>query len=129
MNERELALRREIFEAFARTGAPPDVDDHETLASLADQHVVVLGDDGQIVMAHPFSAPRPDATTVEAGGRTWHGNCGWDGLGLVHALLLEDATVTSGEVAVRMRSGEPLDHALFHVLVPARDWWADPGYT
>ncbi|HEX8206323.1 MAG TPA: hypothetical protein VF587_09725 [Solirubrobacteraceae bacterium] len=129
MNERELALRREIFEAFARTGEPPEVDDRETLSSLADQHVVVLGDDGRILMAHPFSAPRRDATTVMSGGSTWYGNCGWDGLGLVHAFGLEYASVRSRDVAVRMWRGRPVDEALFHVLVPARDWWADPGYT
>ncbi len=121
MNERELALRREIFTSFSRTGEPPVVDDVETLRSLAAQHVVVLDDD-HIVMAHPFSIPREDATRVEAGGRVWHGNCAWDGLGLVAALGLEGATVESQGVTAA-------EAAYFHVLVPARHWWDDPGYT
>jgi hypothetical protein len=35
VTERELALRREIFAAFAHTGAPPDVQDRATLRALA----------------------------------------------------------------------------------------------
>ncbi len=122
MTERELALRREIFEAFAGTGAPPVVEDLETLRSLAEQHVVVLDDQDRVVMAHPFSIEREHATRVQAGDRTWYGSCAWDGLGLVAALGLDDAVVESQGVTV----GEA---RFFHVLVPARDWWDDPGYT
>lgn len=56
MTERELALRRTIFEAFAATGAPPSVADRATLRSLAERHVVVLDERDRIVMAHPFAA-------------------------------------------------------------------------
>ena len=127
----ELALRSRIFAVFAATGRPPDVaaDDAPALRSLAEQHVVVLDDDGRVVMAHPFAAERDGATRVEGGGRTWFGNCAWDGLGLVAALGLGEATVTSGDVSVRVRDGVPVDDAVFHVLVPARDWWADVWFT
>jgi hypothetical protein len=37
LTERELALRRTIFEAFAATGGPPQVEDVVTLRSLAEQ--------------------------------------------------------------------------------------------
>ena len=70
MTERELALRREIFAAFAETGAPSATGDPRTLRALAEQHVVVL-DDGAIAMAHPFAAPGA-ATSVESGpGDYW----------------------------------------------------------
>ncbi len=128
MTERELALRRAIFESFAATGAHPDVGDDETLRTLADQHVVVLDDAGAIVMAHPFAAPGADAT-VESGGRTWWGSCAWDGLGIAAALGLREATVTSAGIAIRLRDGEPLDGAVFHVEVPAARWWDDIAYT
>ena len=128
MTERELALRREIMLAFAETGAPPDQRDHETLRSLVAEHVVVLGDAGRVAMAHPFAAPGA-ATTVEAGGDTWWGSCAWDGLGIVAALGLSEATVTSKDVTIRVRDGQTLDDALFHVAVPARSWWDDIADT
>lgn len=115
MTERELALRREIFAAFAETGAPPEVEDRATLRSLAEQHVVALDDDGAILMAHPFAAHRL-GTRVDAGGRTWWGNCAWDAYGIVAALGLTDAAI------------DP-DGTLFHVAVPAREWWVDIGFT
>ena len=128
MTERELALRREIFEAFAATGAPPEVGDHETLRSLAGRHVLVLDGAGSIVMAHPFAAPGAK-TRVESGGRTWWGNCAWDGLGIVAALGLHEATVESDGVQLRVSDGEPLDDAVFHVEVPAARWWDDIAHT
>lgn len=131
MTGEELRLRVRIFDAFARTGAPPEVpqEDQGTLRSLAERHVVVLDDAERVVMAHPFSVEREGATRVRSGGRTWFGNCAWDGLGLIAALGLGEATVESTGVTVRVRDGEPLDDATFHVLVPARDWWADVWFT
>src|SRR5690349_15546565 len=104
MNAAELALRREIFDAFARTGEPPELAPSDELRSLADQHVVVLDDAGAIVMAHPFAGHR-DGTHVTSGERTWWGNCAWDGLGIVAALGLERAEVHSDGVTLRVRDG------------------------
>ena len=73
MTARELALRREIMLAFAQTGAPPQVDDGETLHALAEGHVLALDESGAILMAHPFAAHRSGAR-VTAHGRTWWGN-------------------------------------------------------
>ena len=122
MTGEELALRARIFDAFARTGAPPPVDDSPTLRSLAEQHVVVLDGEGAVRMAHPFSVERDGATRVEARGRVWFGTCAWDGLGIVAALRLEDAVVESGGVTVD-------EAAFFHVAVPARHWWDDIEHT
>ena len=129
MTERELALRRAIFEAFTATGDPPPVDDIATLRSLADQHVVVLGHEDRIVMAHPFAA-HDDGARVEAGERTWRGSCAWDAFGIIAALGLDEALVTdAGGVRIAFRQGRPLDDAVFHVAVPAAQWWADIGFT
>jgi hypothetical protein len=126
---RELALRRAIFEAFAATGEPPPVDDVATLRSLAEQHVVVLDDENRITMAHPFAA-HDDGARVEAGGRTWRGSCAWDAFGIVAALGLDEALVTdAGAVRIAFREGRPADDAVFHVAVPAAQWWADIGFT
>ena len=127
VTEAELALRREIFEAFARTGEPPGLEPSAELRSLADQHVVVL-DGRRIHMAHPF-AGHHDGTRVESAGRTWWGNCAWDGLGIAAALGLREATVTSGDVTLPVHDGHVAGDAVFHVAVPARHWWDDIGFT
>ena len=122
MTGEQLALRRAIFESFAATGAPPDLPDSADLRALAAAHVVVLDDAARVVMAHPFAVHR-DGARVDAGGRTWWGNCAWDGLGIVHALGLADATVT----AQGIRTDEP--GVLFEIAVPAARWWHDIRHT
>jgi hypothetical protein len=120
LTEADLQLRRAIFESFAETGTPPAGLDREGLQRLADAHVIVLEDD-TITAAHPFANHREGAR-VEAGGRTWWGNCAWDGLGIAAALNLQDPTITA--------QGLRLDEAAgFHVLVPAAHWWDDIGFT
>jgi hypothetical protein len=129
VTERELALRRTIFEAFAATGEPPPIDDIATLRSLADQHVVVLDDADRIEMAHPFAA-HDDGARVEAGERTWRGSCAWDAFGIIAALGLGEALVTDASgMRIAFREGRPVDDAVFHVAVPAAQWWADIGFT
>jgi hypothetical protein len=129
VTERELALRRTIFEAFAATGEPPLIDDIDTLRSLAEQHVVVLDDEDRIAMAHPFAAHDAGAR-VESGGRSWRGSCAWDAFGIVAMLGLDEALVTdAGGVRIAFRDGRPVDDAVFHVAVPAAEWWADIGFT
>jgi hypothetical protein len=80
-------------------------------------------------MAHPFAAHR-EGTRVEAGDRVWWGSCAWDGLGIVAALNLDHADVTSGEVTLHVRDGELVDPTpVFHVAVPAARWWDDIAFT
>ena len=121
VDQHDLALRRALMESFAATGEPGE---HGDLRSLASQHVVVLDDDGRVLMAHPFAAHR-DGARVDAGGRTWWGNCAWDAFGIVAALDLQDATITAQGITLRAED----DDAVFHVLVPARHWWDDIGFT
>ena len=129
MTERELQLRRDIFEEFAATGAAPDVAGEPALEGLAEQHVVVLDRGGsRIHMAHPFAAHR-DGARVEAGGRTWWGSCAWDVLGIVAALGLREATVVSNRVELHVRDGQVGGDGVFHVALPAADWWADIRFT
>jgi hypothetical protein len=128
MTRAELELRRKIFEAFAATGEPPDVDDTATLAELERRHVVVLRD-GRIHMAHPFAGHRDGTLVTAPDGRTWWGNCAWDALGIVAALGLSDAVVESRGVSLRVSGGDVVDDALFHVAVPAARWWDDIEFT
>ncbi len=120
----DLALRRQIFEAFAATGAPPALDG---LESLAEQHVVVLRE-GRVYMAHPFAAHHEGAR-VESGGRVWWGNCAWDGLGIVAALGLASATVTAQGISIGVVDGSVHGDATFSVAVPAAHWWDDIAFT
>ena len=128
MTARELELRREIFTAFAATGAPPPVADSPELRALEERHVVVLDAAGGILMAHPFARHREGAR-VAAGERVWWGNCAWDALGIVAALDLAEAEIVAQDVRLPVRGGEPADDAVFHVEVPAARWWEDIGYT
>jgi hypothetical protein len=125
MDRRDLTLRRAILESFAATGAPGE---HGDVRSLADQHVVALDEHGRIRMAHPFAAHR-DGARVDTPERTWWGNCAWDGLGIVAALGLREATVTAQGIALHVRDGDVTGDAVFHVLVPARHWWDDIAFT
>jgi len=125
----QLQLRRTIFEAFAATGAPPDVADSPELRALAERHVIVLDDDARIRMAHPFAA-HADGARVDAQGRTWRGNCAWDGFGIVHALELPDATITAQDFTVAVEHGVPeVADVVFGVAVPAARWWDDIAHT
>jgi hypothetical protein len=127
MDAHLLAARREIFEAFAAGEDPPRLD-AAVLRALAERHVVVLRG-GRVWMAHPFAAHRWGTQVTAPDGRSWWGNCAWDGLGIVAALGLTDATLVSGGLAVHVRGGAIVDHALFHVAVPARHWWDDIEHT
>jgi hypothetical protein len=45
-------------------------------------------------------------------------------------LGLDEALVTdAGGVRIAFRDGRPVDDAVFHVAVPAAEWWADIGFT
>jgi Alkylmercury lyase len=123
-----LALRRQIFASFAATGEPPRATAGPELDELVDGHVVVLDSDGHIRMAHPF-AGHQDGARLDAGGRSWWGNCAWDALGIAAALELRQATVTSNGIIIAINDGQLAGEAIFHVAVPARRWWQDIADT
>jgi hypothetical protein len=126
VDEHDLKLRSAILDSFAATGGPGE--HHGDLRSLAAQHVVALDERGKVWMAHPFAAHREGAR-VDSGGRAWWGNCAWDGFGIVAALGLQQATITAQGIELHIRDGDIDGDALFHVLVPARHWWDDIGFT
>lgn len=72
-------LRLAIYDAFRRTGRPPELGeefDADLRALAADRHLV-LDTDGRIVMAHPFSAV-PLGFSVLGTKTLWWGGCCWD---------------------------------------------------
>ena len=99
-------VRLVVYRHFMTTGRGPD--DGELAAALglpageaqasvrrlADARHVVLGDDGQIVMAHPFSAV-PLGFAVMGAGTLWWGGCAWDSFALPHLLPGEPEVLVS----------------------------------
>lgn len=132
MTDAALALRRRVFAAFAATGVPPSLDgaDPAVVQELVDAHVLVLDDAGGVLMAHPFAGHREGAR-LDAVGGPWWGNCAWDAFGIAAALGRREGAVTDASgIVVRLRGGEPVASGVrFHVQVPAREWWADIGFT
>ncbi len=142
----DLAVRNATYRAFVELGRAPTVPEVATRVvappddvaaawkRLEDVHAVVLDEAGAILMLNPFSAVETPHR-VEAAGRTWFANCGWDAFGIGSALHVDSTIRTTcadcGEsIDLDVRNGLPADQeAVFHVLVPARDWWNDIRFT
>ncbi|HSO29608.1 MAG TPA: organomercurial lyase [Candidatus Sulfomarinibacteraceae bacterium] len=120
-------------EVAAATGAP-EAAVRDGWRRLHDAHAIVLDDAGEIRMANPFSA-QPTPFRVEAAGRSWYANCGWDAFGIGSALHVDSTIHTAcpdcGEpIRIEVRDGRsPGQELVFHVLVPAASWWNDIGFT
>ena len=101
---------------------------------LHEAHAVVLDPSGAIVMLNPFSAI-PTPFRVDAAGRSWFANCGWDAFGVGAALGVESVIHTacadcSEPMTIDVRGGLPVDASpVFHVLMPAAQWWDNIGFT
>jgi len=148
MDAFDLDVRRHVYFSVVANGRPPTtaevaaafaIDEgvaESTYRRLHDAHALVLfPGTTDVWMANPFCFA-PTVHRVIAGGRTWTGTCAWDALGIPAALgcdgRIESACACCGEpVALEVRAGELTQGAdlLAHILVPARDWWADIGFT
>ena len=147
MDDRDLALRNATYALFVRMGRAPTAGEmaaetrqsetfvREGWERLHDAHALVLdADTRQIRMANPFSAV-PTPHRVEAAGRTWYANCGWDAFGICAALHADGRIETTcpdcGEaLAIEVRDGRADDERLvFHSLVDAGHWWDDIVFT
>ena len=146
MDPSDIGLRNATYRQFVELGRAPSA--HEVAAvvgldaaevqagwrRLHDAHALVLDDVGEIRMANPFSSV-PTSFRVEAAGKRWYANCGWDAFGIGAALhvdcVIESECPDCGEpIDLVVRDGRPNDASLvFHVLVPAVTWWQDIGFT
>ena len=127
-------------ELAARLGlSTSSVDD--SFERLAREHVIVLGPDGRVHMAMPFSGV-PTTVRVTRDGKQWWANCAWDGLGIPAAIdggRLETTIETDcADCRERMRisvsGGEARDadtrsEPVVHFAVPAARWWEDIRFT
>ena len=139
-------LRLAVYGAFAGTGRVPSagelaarlgVEASEVTAGLAElargRHLA-LGDQGEIVMAHPFSAV-PLGFSVMGARTLWWGGCAWDSFALPHLLPGDDEVLVATRCPacgrphawnVR-RNGPPDGDQVAHFLIPAARIWDDVG--
>src|SRR3989441_8793388 len=94
MTPPDLLIRNATYRRFVELGRAPTPDEIaaatgegiETVRGswrrLQAAHALVLEDDWRIRMANPFSAVETPHR-VEAAGRNWYANCGWDAFGVV----------------------------------------------
>jgi hypothetical protein len=144
----DLDVRRHVYFSVVAEGRPPttaetaaafDASEPEIADAyrrLHDAHALVLfPGTTEIWMANPFCFA-PTLHRVTAGGRTWTGTCAWDALGIPAALgcdgQIESACACCGEpVTLEVRDAALVEGGdlLVHILVPARRWWDDIGFT
>jgi hypothetical protein len=110
----------------------PEVVVRAGLADLAAQRHLALGTDGEITMAHPFTAV-PLGFSVMGADRLWWGGCAWDSFAVPH-LLPDQAPVlvaTTCPACGRAHAWEvgtsapPEGEQVAHFLVPAARMWDD----
>ena len=146
MDPADLRIRNATYRLFVALGRAPtavevgaDVGPGEgavrsAWARLHEAHALVLDAAGEIRMANPFSAV-PTDFRVRAEGRDWFANCGWDAFGIGATLHVDSEFDTHcpdcGELlhlSIGNGQPEPTD-LVWHVLVPAAQWWNDIGFT
>ncbi|MDX2378555.1 MAG: organomercurial lyase [Acidimicrobiia bacterium] len=146
MRPSDLVVRNTTYEQFVELGCAPTrahiaatlgVERSTVRAAwerLHSEHAIVLGPDGDLLMANPFSA-LPTPFRVTADGREWDANCAWDAIGICAALHCDGAIDTScadcgDAIEFEVVDGAPTQPTLlFHCLVPARSWWEDIAFT
>ncbi len=141
-------VRLAVYETFARQGRAPTAGDLAGRFSVPVQQVVtawqqlaserhlVLGPDGSVVMAHPFSAV-PLGFSVMGAQTLWWGGCAWDSFALAHLLTWETevlvATRCPGCQAPHAwsvnRLAPPAGDQVAHFLTPAAQMWDDVVHT
>ena len=143
-NEQVEAIRLHVYGSFARTGRAPHEADlasatgvplHDVaaaLAQLARQRHLVLGKDGTIVMAHPFSSINLGFSVM---GRStlWWGGCAWDSFAIPHLVPDEPNVLVAttcpacgaAHAWTVTRKSPPDGSQLAHFLIPAVRVWDD----
>ena len=137
-------LRLAVYRTFADTGRAPRAAELAKefgssppavaggLDELARARHIALGDQGQIVMAHPFSAV-PLGFSVMGARTLWWGGCAWDSFALPHLLPGESEMLVATRCPACQRphawnvsSRRPPDgEQVAHFLVPAARMWDD----
>ena len=145
----DLDVRLWIYERFAQLGTAPSsleiadafgiepIDAEASLLRLSRDHDALVLSPGttEIWMAEPFSAVPTSFGVRGFDGRTWWGNCIWDGLGILGLLGCDGVVETPCPDCGSLLRVEIRDNALsgdagvVHFAVPAAEWWRDIGFT
>lgn len=144
----DLDVRRHVYFSVVANGRPPNTPETAAAFALTEHEIadayrrlhaahalVLFPDTTEVWMANPFCfAPTPHR--VMAGGRNWNGTCCWDALGIPSALhtggaIASECACCGEQLRLEVREGELVEGAdvLCHILVPARSWWDDIGFT
>jgi len=140
-------VRAFIYRTFAETTQPPDIqatanhfhlsrEEVEAVYGELDRlHAFFLEPDTlDIRIANPFSAI-PTDFVVEANGKRYWANCGWDALGIPAALhadaRINAACAYSGEpITFHVQNGQLAPtSAVVHFVVPFARWYEDMIFT
>lgn len=97
------------------------------LAQLEGDHRIALTEDGNVMMAHPFSGVATPYRAV-VGEAWWHANCAWDALAIL-ALLGDGHAEGPDGLRWVVSKGVVEPNGIVHLLVPARRFWEDVGFT
>jgi hypothetical protein len=134
-----LEVRAEIYDAFidgvsqvdasvlARRSGWVENEIGVALERLADEHRIALTRDGSVWMAHPFAGVPTSYRSVR-GDRHWYANCAWDALGIL-ALVGDGEVHKDGGLLWQVEGGLVSPNGYVHLLVPARSFWDDIGFT
>lgn len=146
MDQADLDVRNATYRWFAESGVAPTPAEVGGVVGMGadvvegawrrlhDAHALVLDAEGGIAMLNPFAA-RPTPFRVEAAGRSWFANCGWDAFGIGAALGVDSVIHTTCSdcaepITIDVRDARPADpNLVWHVLVPAAQWWDNIGFT
>ena len=108
----------------------------QALEKLAGLRAVILHPASrEIWMAAPFSAV-PTRFRLHGARASWWANCAWDMFG-IPAFLTESVRIDAAcadcdehvEIEVDARDGPRTSDGLVHILLPARHWYDDIGFT
>lgn len=123
-------------ELAAEFGVPP-MQVVAGLRHLQEIHdaVVMLPEGRYLWMAEPFSAVPTSYVATTDDGRSWFGNCIWDGLGIL-VVVGADGVVSSGcpatgeTIELMVESGRLAStDTIAHFAVAASEWWRSIGFT
>lgn len=131
-------VRVAVYRSFAGTGRAPAAAelDRTALRELHRQRHLVLGPDGEVVMAHPFSSV-PLGFSVMGRDTLWWGGCAWDSFALPHLLPAEPDVLVATRCPgcdtplawVVGRDAPPAGDEVAHFLTPAAHMWDDVVHT
>lgn len=140
-------VRVAVYAALASTGRLPADSELARLAGspararaaieqLAEQRAWALGEDGEIVLAHPF-ATRSFGYSVMSDTTLWWGGCAWDSFAIPHLVPECGPVIVAGAcpacdraLAWRVDTTSPPEgRERAHFLVPTARMWDDVVHT